>query len=82
MAGYVDQIIGPFGFAIGSAVGILRVAKVDPNIHFDAIPSDVVVNSTLVIAKKTSEISGKVDGGRIYNCVICNIRRVPFRELA
>jgi len=67
VGGFSDSLYTVMGQGVGIMAGILRVLYWDKNDSTDAIPVDVVVNTTLVIAAKVHEWNAKVPP--IYNMV-------------
>jgi hypothetical protein len=52
--GFIDKIIGPAGLGVGMLAGLIRVIKTSTKVYTDLVPADVVVNSTLAIARQVS----------------------------
>lgn len=77
---FVDKLLGPSGVAVGVHVGLIRVVKAKSEASTDIIPADVVVNSTLALAWKTSLKHFKEDEVQIYNCAINSIKPVQFGQ--
>lgn len=58
--------------------GLLRIIKNDPKVTADLVPADIVVNSTLAIARKVSDsVKNKAE---IYNCAMGNVRKVTISK--
>jgi hypothetical protein len=49
--GFTDTVLGGLAVTFAIAVGFTRVYQSERDFSYDAVSSDVVVNSTLVIAK-------------------------------
>lgn len=79
MPGFIDKLIGPVGLAVALTAGIIRIVKTDSKKSADLVPADIVVNSTLAIAREVSKnsTSGKAE---VYNCAISNIRKISISE--
>ncbi|KAI5640090.1 male sterility protein domain-containing protein [Phthorimaea operculella] len=55
LKGWIDNMYGPTGIAVGSTTGILRVMKTDPTVTADIVPVDYVVNCLLVAARDVNK---------------------------
>lgn len=51
LAGWVDSLNGPAGLMMGAAKGVIRSMLVDGELSNEAIPVDIAINGTIVIAK-------------------------------
>lgn len=50
IAGWTNNVYGPTGVFVGSAVGLMHTLHCDENLIADLIPADYVVNSVIVAA--------------------------------
>jgi hypothetical protein len=64
--GFTDTVLGGLAVTFAIAVGFARVYQTEKDFSYDAISSDFVVNSTLVIAK---ELATTKETPRTFNQV-------------
>lgn len=71
MAGWIDNIYGPTGVAVGSVSGVLRVSPCDPQKLADMVPIDTCVAGIVAAAWDVSQKGGERNGENIpvYNYV-------------
>jgi hypothetical protein len=64
--GFTDTYLGSLVATFGIFFGFTRVIPSKKDFAYDAIPSDVVVNSTLVIAKEVAMVKNSI---KVFNQV-------------
>jgi hypothetical protein len=67
---------------IGVGTGIVRVVRLkreEISYNIDLVPADIVVNSTLIVAKETSTLKTTGDC-KIYNNVFSNVQKITGSE--
>lgn len=58
--------------------GLLRVLKCNPNVHFDAVPADIVINSLLAVTAVSTSEEFRKGHQPIFNCIISNVRSIDY----
>ncbi|XP_050678153.1 fatty acyl-CoA reductase wat-like [Leptidea sinapis] len=76
IVGWIDNVYGPTGVVVGSAVGLLHVLNCNQKNIADLVPGDVVVNACIAVAWKTArdhrdnhEAPPQDTVPVVYNCV-------------
>jgi uncharacterized membrane protein len=64
--GFTDTVLGTLVVTFGLFLGFTRVIQFKKDFAYDGIPSDVVVNSTLVIAKEVATVADSI---KVFNQV-------------
>lgn len=65
VAGWIDNLYGATGIAVGAAVGLLRTLHGDPNNTADLVPVDYVVNSMIAASWKMGTSKGDTSNKEI-----------------
>lgn len=81
VSGYLESLFGMMSLMIGVGTGIVRVIRLkreEISYNIDLIPADIVVNSTLIVAKETSTL--KRGDCKIYNNVFSNVQKITGSE--
>ncbi|XP_014245937.1 fatty acyl-CoA reductase wat-like [Cimex lectularius] len=68
MGGWIDNLYGPVGLAMGIGTGLIRVFNADINAVGAMVPADMTVNAILAAAYKTS-LMGPTREMPVYNFV-------------
>lgn len=55
LPGWIDNVYGPTGMAVGAGCGVVRVITADVSIEANMVPVDLTVNAILATAKETYE---------------------------
>ncbi|KAK2588427.1 hypothetical protein KPH14_004426 [Odynerus spinipes] len=55
ICGWINNLYGPTGVAVGAAYGILRTLHCQKNLVADIIPADIVINNIIVAAWDTAQ---------------------------
>nr|XP_012226639.1 PREDICTED: putative fatty acyl-CoA reductase CG5065 [Linepithema humile] len=54
--GWIDNLYGPTGIAVGANIGLLRLVHCDDSISINAVPADLVINALIACAWDTANI--------------------------
>ncbi|KOC68039.1 Putative fatty acyl-CoA reductase, partial [Habropoda laboriosa] len=82
MAGWLDNFNGPVGMLIGGGKGILRVARMHPDISGDYIPVDLAIKVMVTSAWKRGLLTLNEDPSvHVYNGSSYQIQRIINKEL-
>lgn len=55
LRGWVDNLYGPNGIAVGAGCGVLRILQVDLAIEANFVPVDMTVNAIIASARDASQ---------------------------
>ncbi|XP_066251790.1 fatty acyl-CoA reductase wat-like isoform X2 [Euwallacea similis] len=55
VSGWINNLYGPTGIAVGAGIGLLRTLHCDAKVNANLVPVDMCVNSLIVIAPKIAE---------------------------
>ncbi|XP_058825901.1 fatty acyl-CoA reductase wat-like [Topomyia yanbarensis] len=80
--GWADNLYALNGAIVGFGCGVLRVVQVYEHCHFDIIPADLVVNSSLAIVWYTTEHKNRntTSTENVFNCTCRSDNPITFTD--